>query len=33
MSIFDRIDQYCLVPVIGTDAVAINCAAEILSPQ
>ena len=33
MSIFDRMDQYGLVRVIGTDAVAIDCAAEILSAQ
>ena len=33
MSIFDRIGQYGLVPVIGTDGVAIDCAAEILSAQ
>ena len=31
MSIFDRIDQYGLVPVIATDAAAIDCAAEIPS--
>ena len=33
MSFFDRIGQYGLVSVIGTYAVAIDCAAEILSAQ
>ena len=33
MSVFDKIEQYNLVPTIAIDAAAIDCAAEIPSAQ